>query len=212
MLVASRTSPPGGVPTLPGYFATASLSPRRARPARSVSAALGAEGDTSPIEVVVYDPRWPALYEAERARILWLLGPRLLAIEHIGSTSVRGLGGKPCIDIQIALPDAAAVLSVFEELRWLDYHLTDAVGPNWRMFRKLVPTCYYLHVMTSDSPLWSRNVLQREYLQRHPDVAKAYFRLKRALAAHHTNLPDYSRAKSGFLKELEDKARAEALA
>jgi GrpB-like predicted nucleotidyltransferase (UPF0157 family) len=48
-----------------------------------------------PVAVVDYDPQWPLLYEQGKNRILDGVGPKVLAIEHIGSTAVRGLGAKP---------------------------------------------------------------------------------------------------------------------
>jgi len=63
-------------------------------------ARLGA-GD-GPIEIVEYDPSWPASYDAERERLAPLLpGVR---IHHIGSSAVPGLAGKAVIDM-IALVD-----------------------------------------------------------------------------------------------------------
>jgi GrpB-like predicted nucleotidyltransferase (UPF0157 family) len=63
-------------------------------------ARLGA-GD-GPIEIVEYDPCWPAAYDAERERLASLVpGVR---IHHIGSSAVPGLVGKAVIDM-IALVD-----------------------------------------------------------------------------------------------------------
>lgn len=42
------------------------------------------------ITVVPYDPAWPGLYEAEAQAIAGVLGQRLTAIHHIGSTAVPG--------------------------------------------------------------------------------------------------------------------------
>ena len=51
------------------------------------------------ITVVPYDPAWSGLYEAEAQAIAGVLGQRLTAIHHIGSTAVPGLAAKPVIDI-----------------------------------------------------------------------------------------------------------------
>jgi GrpB-like predicted nucleotidyltransferase (UPF0157 family) len=49
--------------------------------------------------IVAYDPRWPALFEEERARLLASIGTLLAAIEHVGSTVVPGLAANPIIDM-----------------------------------------------------------------------------------------------------------------
>jgi GrpB protein len=62
---------------------------------------------TTPIEVPDYDPSWPHSYEREAARIRSILGGRVVRIEHVGSTSVRGLPAKPIIDIVLEVKDSA---------------------------------------------------------------------------------------------------------
>jgi GrpB-like predicted nucleotidyltransferase (UPF0157 family) len=72
--------------------------------ATSHSARLGA-GD-GPIEIVEYDPSWPAAYDAERERLASLVpGVR---IHHIGSSAVPGLAGKAVIDMIALVADLDA--------------------------------------------------------------------------------------------------------
>ena len=54
------------------------------------------------IEVVEYDPAWPARGAAARTELVSRLPGLLAAIEHIGSTSVPGLAAKPVIDLMAA--------------------------------------------------------------------------------------------------------------
>jgi GrpB-like predicted nucleotidyltransferase (UPF0157 family) len=53
------------------------------------------------IVIVDYDPAWPDAFERERERIAAALGERALAIEHYGSTAVRGIAAKPIIDVMV---------------------------------------------------------------------------------------------------------------
>ncbi|MEW5940023.1 MAG: GrpB family protein, partial [Chloroflexota bacterium] len=55
------------------------------------------------VVIAPYDPNWPILFEQEKARLEGALGDHVLDIQHIGSTSVPGLGAKPIIDIMIAV-------------------------------------------------------------------------------------------------------------
>ncbi|MDH5450572.1 MAG: GrpB family protein, partial [Candidatus Bathyarchaeota archaeon] len=52
-----------------------------------------------PVRIVDYDFQWPILYKEEKCRILEVIGHKVVAIEHVGSTAVPDLGGKPIIDI-----------------------------------------------------------------------------------------------------------------
>ena len=62
---------------------------------------LARAGDPeAPVEVVDYDPTWPAQFQAERILLEPLLGPWLAGfVEHVGSTAVPGLPAKPVIDL-----------------------------------------------------------------------------------------------------------------
>ena len=49
------------------------------------------------VQIVEYDPCWPAAFEAERQRLAPLLAG--VEIHHVGSTAVPGLAAKPIIDM-----------------------------------------------------------------------------------------------------------------
>ena len=55
------------------------------------------------IVVVDYDPAWPAIFDALRARVWPVISDLALAVEHMGSTSVPGLAAKPIIDMTVVL-------------------------------------------------------------------------------------------------------------
>lgn len=60
-------------------------------------------GDSDPIEVVAYDPRWVELFAVAERELRAVLVPFVVEIEHIGSTAVPGLAAKPVIDIQVGV-------------------------------------------------------------------------------------------------------------
>jgi GrpB-like predicted nucleotidyltransferase (UPF0157 family) len=56
------------------------------------------------IMLVDYDPAWPAMYEAEAARVASASPFDLfLAIERFGSTAIPGMVAKPIIDLVVAV-------------------------------------------------------------------------------------------------------------
>jgi GrpB-like predicted nucleotidyltransferase (UPF0157 family) len=58
------------------------------------------------ITVVDYDPAWPERFEMlrnEYAAAMAGAGVVVVAIEHVGSTSVPGLAAKPIIDCDIVV-------------------------------------------------------------------------------------------------------------
>src|ERR1044072_2808230 len=56
------------------------------------------------VEVVPYDAAWPAIFEAEKQRLVEILEVPSADIEHIGSTAVPGLDAKPVIDMMLRVP------------------------------------------------------------------------------------------------------------
>jgi len=57
------------------------------------------------------------MYEQEKASVLSIIGEWVVAIEHVGSTAVPGLGAKPTIDIQAGVrsqPDTEKCIVLLE--------------------------------------------------------------------------------------------------
>lgn len=55
--------------------------------------------------VVPYDDIWSEMYEKEKNILLDILRNLIIDIQHFGSTSIKGLGAKPIIDIMIVVDD-----------------------------------------------------------------------------------------------------------
>src|SRR5437867_1376252 len=64
------------------------------------------------VRIKPYDPRWPELFQQEKAHLISCLPNDLLKhIEHFGSTAVPGLAAKPIIDILVEVSDLQATRS-----------------------------------------------------------------------------------------------------
>jgi len=169
---------------------------------------------SDPVIIVDYDPRWPQRYDAERGQILTAIGPWTAAIEHIGSTSVPGLGAKPIIDIMVAIRSLDDAAHCIEPLRALGYRYHpefEDTLPERRYFnRGPRDDHYHLHMVEPTSGFWERHLLFRDYLRTHRETAQEYERLKRALAAQYRDdRSGYTDAKTEFITTIEQKARAE---
>ena len=76
---------------------------------------------TTIVEVVPYDSAWKFDFEKIKAEIEGALGDLIVAIEHVGSTSVEGLSAKPCIDIDVVIEDYSVFDAVILNLENLGY-------------------------------------------------------------------------------------------
>ncbi len=168
-----------------------------------------------PLIVVDYDPQWPILYEEEKDRILGLIGRLVVAIEHIGSTAVPGLGAKPIIDIMVAVHRLADAEECVEPLRSIGYEYVpeyNDIIPERRYFHKgpAEARTHHLHVVELASDFWERHLLFRDFLRTHPEEAEQYYDLKKELATHYrSDREAYTEAKTAFIESVVDKARTE---
>ena len=67
-----------------------------------------------------YDPRWPREFERLQQRALTVLGELAVAVEHVGSTAIPGLAGKPVIDLDIVVSSPEDVTVAFARLATVD--------------------------------------------------------------------------------------------
>jgi len=164
------------------------------------------------VEVVDYDPRWPAMFEEERARILEAIGEWLVDIQHVGSTSVPGLAAKPIIDIMPELRDLADAEHCIAPMEALAYEYVpqyNALLPERRYFQKgtTFPRTHHVHMVQRDTAFWRRHIAFRDYLRTHGEAADEYGALKRELAARYpTDRFAYTEAKTEFIRGIEEKA------
>ena len=118
-------------------------------------------------------------FEVEARRLRDALGESALRIEHVGSTAVPGLAGKPTIDIAVV---SATPLPPELAVRLVALGYEDAAAdsrPGEHRFRKgpAVPREVIVHVVAEDSA--DALVRFRDALRADPGLAAEYESLKR---------------------------------
>lgn len=138
------------------------------------------------VRVVPYDARWPALFEAEAARIahaIAIAGLPALALEHVGSTAVPGLVAKPILDIAAGFPSGASPAAYVPILERLSYvYRGDGGLPGREFFRRGEPRSHHVHLVEREGTHWARYLGFRDALRAAPALRDDYGRLKQALA------------------------------
>ena len=164
------------------------------------------------ITVKDYDPAWRELYEREKALIADILQENLVAVYHIGSTSVPALAAKPVIDIMVAVKslDAAdGAAGAFEEAGY--EYLGESGIAGRRYLRKGGDMrTHQLHIFAHSSRHdVERHLAVRDYLRTHQATARRYGELKAALAEKFPyDIQGYCDGKAPFMKVLEQTALA----
>ena len=139
------------------------------------------------VAIAPYDPRWPELFQQEKAYLLSCLPPEMIRrIEHFGSTAVPGLNAKPIIDMLVevsSLEDTKVHIVPVLEAQDYDYFWRPTIGdlsPYYAWFIKRDSAgvrTHHLHMVEADFEHWDR-LLFRDFLIAHPDLAAEYHRLK----------------------------------
>jgi GrpB-like predicted nucleotidyltransferase (UPF0157 family) len=164
----------------------------------------------SKIEIVDYDPGWPALYEREEVRIRAALGETVVRLEHVGSTSVLTLPAKPIVDMVLEVPDSADEPSYLPALEAAGYVLVIR-EPEWYEHRvfKGPDTNINLHVFTAGCEETDRMVLFRDWLRGYDPDRERYAAAKRELAARDWKyVQQYADAKTAIVEEIMSRAEA----
>ncbi|MBI4174119.1 MAG: GrpB family protein [Candidatus Aenigmarchaeota archaeon] len=120
-------------------------------------------------------------YEKERRKLKKLLGFSV-KIEHVGSTAIEGLGGKPLVDILIGVSNLEKSRKKLEEAGY-------RFGENGSTKERLVFGFDYpyknrkrrvhLHVTKSGSKDWKEIIAFRDYLMQHPEAVRKYEKIKK---------------------------------
>jgi GrpB-like predicted nucleotidyltransferase (UPF0157 family) len=166
----------------------------------------------APIHLADYDPAWPALFQRERQRIQAALGPKMLRLEHVGSTSVPGLPAKPIIDLCLVVADTTDEGSYVPALEAAGYVLRIR-EPEWfehRLF-KGPDTDVNLHVYPEGCREIERYLLFRDRLRTNAAERELYLRTKRELAARTWKyVQNYADAKGDVVEAIIARARSGA--
>lgn len=162
------------------------------------------------ITVVEYDPSWPDRFSAlrdEYAAALVAASVPVLAVEHVGSTSVPGLAAKPIVDcdIVVAESDVTAAASVLDSLGFTP--LGELGIPQRWAFKqpaRLSGTNTYVVV---DGCLSLRNHLAvRDVLRTDEALRDEYAAVKREAGARAANIDEYGQAKTAMIQKILDAA------
>ena len=137
------------------------------------------------VTVVPYDDRWIGLFDEASLEIANALGSAILAVHHVGSTSVPGLHAKPILDILVSIPAFPRGLALVPRLASLGYEFRSAEEiPDRHYFRRLrgrVRT-HHLSLAEPASHHYRVTIAFRDALRASPSLAAEYGALKLRLA------------------------------
>lgn len=169
-----------------------------------------------PIELVPYNVEWPQMAAIEIQNLQAVLPAKhVLDIQHVGSTAIPGMLAKPIIDIQITVDSITTLKDVaVSALENLGYVFWDQdPDPTKMFFVKGMPPfgakrTHHVHIIEPTSERGKNRIIFRDYLIKHPKVAREYEALKIALASKYIyDREKYTDEKTNFIQYVLEKAK-----
>jgi len=164
-----------------------------------------------PVKIHKYDQSWSIQFEKYKEELTDIL-EQFNKIEHIGSTSIEGMGAKPIIDILITvdqLDDADQNVSKLVELGY-EYHKDQEEDFPFRRYLVLKQNGnhkIHIHMVPDDHEFVREHLAFRDYLRKHSDVRDEYHLLKTRLAnKYRDDREGYQNAKAVFIESITDLA------
>lgn len=164
-----------------------------------------------------HEREWEIEAQNTIVRLQQILGPVIIGIQHVGSTSIRSIKAKPIIDIAVAVDHFEDVLAFETELRVgvfykrpgsdLGEQLLFASGSLYDGTGEL--QTHFIHVVLTNSTEWINYTNFRDYLNSTPSAAKEYEALKISLARQVSpehGRETYRRGKHDFIVSILRKA------
>ncbi|HEY5266425.1 MAG TPA: GrpB family protein [Acidimicrobiales bacterium] len=169
---------------------------------------------TQPIDVVPYDEMWPIAFN-QISKALWPhVADVALRIDHVGSTSVPGLAGKPVIDIDIVASRDTQVAILIHRLELAGYRWRGDLGVRGREAFSLIAESdlseHHLYIVVENNRAHLDHLLLRDLLREDRQARDEYAALKASnMVAADGNMDVYLRSKASFVAQLLTQARAE---
>ena len=162
---------------------------------------------TRKVIVTPYDEAWESAFEDIKTELERALGGLSVGIEHVGSTSVKGMSAKPCIDVDVVIKDYSVFNDVVERLADIGYVHEGDLGIKGREAFKYADKPHlmrhHLYVCPQDSEELKRHVTFRDFLRNNAEAARKYSAVKETAAELFPNdIDKYIEYKSPCIEEL----------
>jgi GrpB-like predicted nucleotidyltransferase (UPF0157 family) len=160
------------------------------------------------INNVDHDPSFADIFFEEVESIRSAIPPSKAFIDHVGSTAVQGLAGKPVIDLLVSLYDWDDADRVVATLASLGYEPdTDTSDRSRRFLERKIEIgslkAIHLHLTPTQSEWGNKMLVFRDELVADKDLAVRYAALKRSLAAWNSeDFAGYTLGKTEFVSSV----------
>lgn len=165
------------------------------------------------INLQEYNKNWPLEFNALSAIYHEKLKGLFVAIEHVGSTAIKGFCSKPVIDIDIVIRPSVLsdIVHILTELGY--QYLGEVSIPERYVFKQTdlsVPldssgqtwAKHHLYCCIEGSAALRNHLILRDTLREDTELAGAYGKLKKRLAMESASMDEYVMGKTAFITKI----------
>lgn len=159
-----------------------------------------------PIELTEHNQKWITYYKEEKEHLKKLLFSfKPFKISHIGSTYFKDIKAKNIVDIMIELNSKSAMHKACKIISNSGYRLMFEEETSCCLNKGYGPTgfeekVYHIHLRIKG---YNKEIVFRDYLEKHDDSRKEYEKLKIKLAdAYKHNRNKYTEEKTDFVENI----------
>lgn len=141
-------------------------------------------------EVLPYSKNWPSWFEVEARNIKEIFADCLIGVEHVGSTAVPGMSGKPTIDILVLVNNISCGDKIIPKMKKIGYESKGeyiSIGSRLFVKEKDNHVLYNVHIFENKHPEARRMLGIRDYLRKNKKEADRYGQLKLELFKKYPN-------------------------
>lgn len=169
----------------------------------------------SPLELLDYREDYKEIYEEEKEELLKIYKDKIKQIDHVGSTSIKGIKSKPIIDILIQTDDLEDFKKFTESIVEGNVYTVKkepTLGGDYLIRKEEDGKVKALiHVYQTGDMNGITSILFRDYLNNHEDERKKYEELKIELYNKYKDeRKKYTLGKDKYIKEIIAKAIEES--
>ena len=171
------------------------------------------------VKLARHQQLWETEAQSTIKELKEIFGKKAPDIQHVGSTSIPSIMAKPIIDIAVAVNSFHDAIDLIPALELHGYYyrphndlqgqLLFAKGSYYRGDGNM--QTHFIHVVNAASREWIDYINFRDYLNTHPEDARAYEALKLRLAMENQidgGRKQYLEGKKTFILEILQKAAA----
>ena len=150
------------------------------------------------------DEKWHNLFIKEKNILINIFNEDNYAIEHVGSTSIKGLLAKPIIDIVIGIDLFANFKKYLKDLEKI-YTIKNNIDKKEILLIKenKKETFCLIHVLEQNDDRYKNMIKFRNILNSNPKILKEYEKLKQDLAEKYPNdRQEYTKSKNEFIQSI----------